>query len=176
MLDWQPLLPRNKMDSQEFIRIYLPLNESLYRVAHYILESQADAEDAVQDLYIKLWNGRAALDEVKAPKAYCISMLKNLCIDRIRKTSKAVAVPLQDGIAEAQTPDNELSDKERLRNLSKAIEMLPEEQRKVLRMKAFDGLSNEEIAVKTGKSTLNVRVLLSQARHRLKKMSKFLIV
>lgn len=151
----------------------MPLNEALYRVAYYILESQADAEDAVQDLYIKLWLGRAALDEVKAPKAYCISILKNLCIDRIRKASKAVAVPLQENISEAQTPDNELSDKERLRNLGKTIEMLPEEQRKVLGMKAFDGLSNEEIAAKTGKSTLNVRVLLSQARSRLKKCKNF---
>ena len=54
------------------------LSDGLYRVAYYILESQTDAEDAVQDLFIKLWNSREQLDTVLNFKAYCTNLMKNL--------------------------------------------------------------------------------------------------
>ena len=59
---------------------YLTLSDKLYRVAFYILESRSDAEDALQELYLKLWQGNAFLDKVQNPLAYSIRLLKNICI------------------------------------------------------------------------------------------------
>lgn len=57
------------MTPERFTQDYLPLKDDLYKVAFYILESGADAEDAVQDLYLKLWDAGDALDTIRAPKA-----------------------------------------------------------------------------------------------------------
>lgn len=46
------------MTTKQFTDIYLTFGGLLYKVAFYLLESRADAEDAVQDLYIRLWNSR----------------------------------------------------------------------------------------------------------------------
>ena len=78
------------MTAGEFKEKYLPLGEPLYRVAFYMLESGADAEDAVQDLFVRLWSSRDSLDSVRNPKAYCITMLRNICIDRMRAAASSV--------------------------------------------------------------------------------------
>ncbi len=158
------------MTSKEFIDTYLPLGEAMYRTAFYILESQDDAEDAVQDLYIRLWNSRSTLDTVKNPKAYCLTLMKNICIDRIRRASgKPERGELHDNISSCAATDECTIGKETAKRIAKAVRALPESQRKIFQMKTFDGLSNDEISRKTGMSNLTVRVLLSYARKTLKK-------
>ena len=71
------------MTERQFHTAYLSLAETLYRIAFYMLESEAEAEDALQELYLKLWDNRDSLDGVRSPKAYSITLLKNLCLDRI---------------------------------------------------------------------------------------------
>ncbi len=154
------------MTTKQFTDIYLTFGGLLYRVAFYLLESQADAEDAVQDLYIRLWNSRDSLENVRNPKSYCVTLMKNLCIDRIRKASYR---PPDENFPDTVAADSETIGKETARRIAKAISELPEGQKKVLQMRVSDELSNEEIAAKTGMSNLTVRVLLSQARKKLKK-------
>lgn len=157
------------MTDKEFIDTYIPLSGSLYKVAYYILESEQDAEDTVQDLYIKLWNLRGTLDAVYNPKAYCIRLLKNKCIDRIRQRSKETA-ELQEDILPDSTDLSRVTEyKETVRRVTELIGTLPERQKKVLEMKVFENLSYDEISQKTGMSNLTLRVLLSQARSRIKK-------
>ena len=74
------------MTEARFHTVWIPLQERFYRVAFYILEDRADALDAVQDLYVKLWKIRDSLDLVRNPGAYGALLMRNLCIDRIRKT------------------------------------------------------------------------------------------
>lgn len=158
------------MTPKEFIDIYLPLGEAMYRTAFYILESQADAEDAVQDLYIRLWNSRDNLHAVKNPKAYCLTLMKNTCIDRIRQSaSKQGCGELHDNIPASTAADEGAIGKETAKRIAEAIRGLPESQRKVLQMRTFESLSNNEISQRTGMSNLTVRVLLSQARKTLRK-------
>ncbi len=158
------------MTNKEFIDTYLPLGEALYRTAFYILESQADAEDAVQDLYLRLWNSRDGLDTVRNPKAYCLTLMKNICIDRIRRASwKSSCAPLPDNMADDETADEEIIGNETAKRVAAALARLPESQRKILNLRIFEGLSNDGISKRTGMSGLTVRVLLSYARKTLKK-------
>lgn len=159
------------MDQRGFKEAFLPLADQLYRIAYSILESEADAKDAVQDLFVKLWEDRDTLDAVYNPKAYCITRLRNLCIDRIRKAHKAHGETLNEEIASADTSTSEaIDDKRRLRIILQHIEALPPAQKEVLTLKVFEDLSYEEIAERTGLSYLTMRVLLSQARRKLKSL------
>lgn len=157
------------MTARQFSDIYTPLSDNLYRIAYYLLESQADAEDAVQDLYIKLWNSRDTLDAVRNPGAYCITLMKNLCIDRIRKTSRRVTAELKDDVSADGSADDTVIYKEQLERVRKAMERLPRSQRTVLEMKTMQGLSYEEIQEKTGLGYTSLRVLLSNARKAIKR-------
>ena len=154
------------MTEQVFHTVWMPLQTRFYRMAFYMLESEADAKDAVQELYLKLWNLRDHLEMVQNPSAYGTMLLKNLCIDRIRK-ARPTEEPDEAAALEAP-PDTALENRERLREVRKAIEGLPPTQKHLLLMRVFEGLSYEEIAQKTGLSPLNIRVQVSLARKRIK--------
>ena len=157
------------MTEQQFHTEYLSLSATLYKIAYYMLESEAEAEDAVQEVFLKLWESRDALDGISYPKAYCVRMLKNLCIDRIRK-AQHLAFPEELPEPEPVRPGDEALDaKKRLNNILEAIKALPERHRQVLVLRTIEGLSYEEIAERTGINYLTLRVLLSQARAKLKK-------
>ena len=157
------------MSAEEFKESYLSLSESLYRVAFYILESGADAEDAVQDLYLKLWNSRDALDSVRNPRAYSITLLRNICIDRIRRAGTSGTEELQETIPADDAADRGLYTREQFDSVMKAVQNLTESEREVLRMRAYEELSYDEMARLTGRSALTLRVLLSNARRKIKK-------
>ena len=73
------------MTDRAFHTVWLPLQGQFYRIAFYLLEDEADAKDAVQELYLKLWTLRDHLEMVREPAAYGSLLLRNLCIDRIRR-------------------------------------------------------------------------------------------
>ena len=154
------------MTESAFHTVWIPLQGRFYRIAFYILESEADAKDAVQDLYLKLWNLRDHLELVHNPSAYGTMLLKNLCIDRIRRTRPNQ--PPDEAVAMEPSADETLEAHEELGLVRKAIDNLPSTQRKLFSLRVFNGLSYEEIAQKTGLSPLNIRVQVSLARKRIK--------
>lgn len=156
------------MTAKEFTETFLPAGDVLYKVAYYMLESGPDAEDAVQDLYIRLWDSRDTLKDIRNPKSYCVTLMKNLCIDRIRKASGKTPAQLDDRMTDESTTDSDVIGKDTARLVAQAIRSLPEGQRKVLHMRVSEELSNSEISARTGMSGLTVRVLMSQARKKLK--------
>lgn len=138
-------------------------------MAFYLLDSESDADDAVQELYMKLWKARGSLGDVKNPVAYGISVLKNICIDRIRKRSARKTEPLEKAPPLEDVPSERRSEiKDTLRYLIGEMEKLPQKQRDVLRMRAIEGLEYEEISQRTGLSQVHIRVLVAQARKTLK--------
>lgn len=156
------------MTPEVLTETYKSLSDGLYRVAYYILESQADAQDAVQDLFIKLWNSRDQLDTVLNLKAYCTTLMKNLCIDRLRKEQRVQPMEPGPDIAETRTVDEDYEAREKLERVLAAIERLPARQRDVMKMYVLEEMSYDEIEKRTGMSNLTLRVLLSNARKSLR--------
>lgn len=153
----------------DFNNIWIPLAERFYRVAFHLLESGQDAEDAVQELYLKLWAARGSLGGIRNPFAYGVSILKNICIDRIRRQSARKAEPLEKAPPLETAPGQGRSEmKDTLRYLLAEMEKLPPNQRDVLKMRAVDGLEYEEISQRTGLSQVHVRVLVAKARKTLR--------
>ena len=155
------------MTEKDFNTLYLPLAGTLYRIAFYILEDRAAAEDAVQETLLKLWDTRDKLDSILTPKAYCITIVKNICLDRIRKASR---LEFPAVLPESETPpmQDDIDNKERLAMVMEAVKSLPDRQRQVLLLRTVEGLSYEEISARTGLGALSLRVILSRARSTLK--------
>lgn len=157
------------MTEREFHSQYLSLADALYRVAFYILEDAAEAEDAVQELYLKLWKNRDALDGIRTPKAYAMTLLRNLCLDRVRRASRIVDAEVPENIGGGFDLSSAMDQKERLEMVLAAVKSLPDKQREILILRTVEGLSYEEIEERTGMNYLTLRVLLSRARQTLKK-------
>ena len=154
----------------EIKEIWLPLSDRFYRVAYHILESQEDAEDAVQELYLKLIKTPSKFSNIQDPTAYGITMLRNICIDIIRRREKLKSEELHEYmIADASSPDKVATEKDKLMILIHEIDKLPQKQSMVLKMRTIEGLEYDEISQRTGLSQVNIRVLISIARKTLKK-------
>ena len=154
----------------QFKEIWLPLADKFYRVAYHLLESQDDAEDAVQELYLKLLRSSGKPNFVREPLAYGITILRNICIDTIRRREKRQAEALKEYMmVDSQGPEMTLARKDYLKRLISEIDKLPTKQAEVLKMRALDGLEYEKISRRTGLSQVNIRVLISNARKTLKR-------
>ena len=157
------------MTARQFTDTFISLKEPLYRVAYYILESRQDAEDALQDLFVRLWNSRDTLDCILNPKAYCITMMKNECIDRIRR---AQVSKVSEEQAESLSDDNDvlqsLEEREQVDRVMKSMSLLTENERKVLWMRVMEDMTYDEITERTGMNNLTLRVLLSRARSKIR--------
>lgn len=158
------------MNAEEFKSLYYPFHPKLYRVAFALLNNADDAEDILQDTYYKLWSKREELIPILQPEAFCVRLVKNLCLDFLRaprnrldnESAESIQIPVEI------TPENELESKEKIRQIETLIEQLPEKQRMVIQMRGCGDCSLEEIETATGESAANVRVLLSRARKTLK--------
>ena len=141
------------MEKQVFKEVWLPLSDSFYRVAYSMLGTEADARDAVQDLYIRLWNARHNLDTVSSPLPYGIRVIRNICIDRIRLRSARGESQDVESVKENRLQelgiqagaDRVMIDREMLGILGRTMDSLPENQRKVMEMRFFRQLDYDEI-------------------------------
>ncbi len=155
------------MSRNDFEDLVHRLARKLYGFAYRILRNQEEAEDAVQEVFIKLWKRREKLHEYQSIDALAITMTKNYCIDVIRKHKKMTLddqhkqEQLITGIA---TPYEEVVSKETGSILRMIISRLPVNFRELITMKEIDGLSYEEIAVKTGQNINTLRVNIARAR------------
>lgn len=156
------------MTDKEFKEAFLPLSDGLYRIAFHYLEDESDARDAVQDVYIKLWKSVGKLDGIRNPEAYSYTLVRNICIDRLRRNRKTVQADVLEEKSADDPPDKELNDREALSKVMACIEELPEKQREIVKMRIFEELEYDEISRKMGISEINTRVQLSLARKALK--------
>jgi len=160
------------MNAEEFKRLYYPFHPKLYRIAFALLNNADDAEDILQDTYYKLWDKRTELINVLQPEAFCVRLVKNLCLDFLRAPRNRIDNESVESlnIMTGTTPERELESKEKIHQIESMIEQLPDKQRIVIQMRGCGDCSFEEIEAATGESAANVRVLLSRARKTLKSM------
>jgi RNA polymerase sigma factor (sigma-70 family) len=155
------------MTRPEFDILIHQLSRKLYGFAFRILRNQEEAEDVVQEIFIKLWEMGSKLNDYKNVDALAVTMTRNYCLDLIRK--KKHEVHRDFGLAEQQdliypSPQEQMINNESGRILRMIIDKLPENYRLVVEMRDIEGISYEEIAVKTFQKINALRVILSRAR------------
>ena len=148
------------------------MGDQLYRFAMRFSRNHEEAEDIVQDVFLKLLNMGEKLDTYRNKEALAFTVTRNLCLDRIR-TRHTVSIE-DSGVPEKQEPDDppdvRLDKKEKAGKILQIMEQLPEVQRTVLHMRDVEGLDFGTIAVATDMTVNNVRVVLSRARKKVKEM------
>ncbi len=157
------------MSQQLYKQQILPIRSQLQYVAMRMLGDEQDAEDAVQEVLLKLWQNVDSLSNYNNVAAFATTVLKNHCLDKIklRKNNE----PLDVLTHNESTIDNPYLLLERKSNdeLIKAIVAnLPELQRIILRMKDIEDYDIEEIAEITGSKVDAVRMNLSRARKKVR--------
>ena len=156
------------MTRLEFNNHILQLSRKLYVVAFRFLKNQEEAEDAVQEVFIRLWNRKDQLSQYNSVEALAMTATKNYCIDQLRKTRtiQLDAFRIKPAIFnDRDIPDDILESKETAKILNDIIDNLPEIYRDVIRKKEIDGLSYEEISEITKQNINTLRVNLSRARN-----------
>ena len=145
----------------------------MYAVAMTMLHNSDDASDMVQEAFTKLWEKRDELQNIDNPEAYCVTVIKRICIDRIRNYNEQTC----DYMEQTNLMTNDADDirkiiegREKLQIVKALINNLPEQQRNILKLRAIGECTFEEIQKLTGLSNVNARTLLSRARRRLKEL------
>ncbi len=161
------------MTALEFNEKVVPLNRQLYRYAFRFLGNQDDSMDAVQDVFIKLWNLRAEIENVNSIEAFSVRVMRNHCLDRI-KSKKTVRLDIQEYFSNRPgtepLPDRSLEINDSVLIVRNVITEMQEPQRSVLRMRDIEGYSNEEISEALGIADGTVRVILSRGRSKIRQV------
>jgi RNA polymerase sigma-70 factor (ECF subfamily) len=156
------------MQLERFKSDIIPLRQTLFRAALKWLQQEEDAEDAVQETLLRLWNIREQLDTVANPGAFAMQTIKNICIDRLRvHKEKTEADDFYLG-AHNETPYSETEKKDEIALVKQIIEHLPELQKIIIRMRDIEGYEIKEIAEITGTQVSAVTVNLSRARKKVR--------
>jgi RNA polymerase sigma factor, sigma-70 family len=157
------------MQQEQFKQEVLPLRKKLLRYAQRMLDDVEEAEDVIQEVYLKLWNIRDKLLSYDSIIALSSRITKNLCINHLRvrgRTQESL-----DDLAvtdEEPEPDVRLEQKDNVEHVMRLIDSLPKLQQSILRMRHVDGFEIEEIAQLTGSNVESIRVNLSRARKKVR--------
>jgi RNA polymerase sigma-70 factor, ECF subfamily len=158
------------MQEISFRNDILPLKDKLFRLALRITLDRAEAEDVVQDTMIRVWNKRDEWPQFDSIEAYCLTIAKNLAIDRSQKMeAKNVELTLEmEDATDASGPYDRLVNSERLKLIHQLINELPERQRVVMQLRDIEGKNYKEIADVMQLTEEQVKVNLFRARQKVK--------
>ncbi len=146
------------------------IKNKLFRFAVSMLKDEAEAEDVVQEVVIKLWKQRNNLDHIQNLEAWTMRLTRNLSIDKIRSKhrryeslDKVVHLEVENPSPAKQT---ELNDT--MEQLRKWIKKLPEKQRLVFQLRDIEGMTYKEIEEALDMPISQVKINLFRARQQVR--------
>lgn len=157
------------MTIKEFKINLLPLKNKLYRLSLGILSNRDDAQDAVQDIYIKIWKMQHKLNNLKNTEAFMMTVARNHCLDKL-KSKRNRFLSLNENIANSSFPSPSISNEQAdlIDKVKQVMQQLPEQQRTILHLRDIEGYEYEEIIEITGWDINYLRVNLSRGRKKIK--------
>lgn len=158
------------MQTVEFKEKVLPLSRKMMRFADRFLKNSDEAQDVVQEVFLKLWQKKDALHTIENIEAFAMRMTYNQCIDTVRKKRMYA----MNEKTEKTLESNGNSETDRLEwsdtagQIKKLIMQLPEQQQTTILLRDVENYEYNEIAEITGLTENALRVNLSRARKKVK--------
>lgn len=160
------------MNIDDFNKQVLPVKNKLYRIALRYLANQEDAEDVVQETFLRLWKRKEKLQELKSIEAFAVTITKNLCLDKLR-TKKFDGGEVEDYMLKTdRDPHSRAEVNDIVELIKKIVETLPQQQKLIIQLRDIEGYSNEEAAKLLEMNVVTLRVNLSRARKRIREELK----
>ncbi len=161
------------MDLKQFEIEVLLLKDKIARLAFYLLGNNEEAEDATQEVFLKLWHIKDELEVVDNMQAFALRITRNLCLDKIRAQNRRLQKneAIEESLKErADNPHEQTEIRDLLSVIKKQIAALPETQRTVITLRDIEGLEFDEIAEITGMNENAIKVNLSRARKKIRSL------
>ena len=157
------------MKQQTFIDLLRPVQDKMYRLALRLLVSREAAEDATQEVMLKLWSRKEKLGAYTNLEAFAMTVTKNHCLDQLKlkqnNNLRIVHSNYEDGNSSLQ---KQVEVQDDLNWVQKIIEGLPEQQRLLIQLREVEQYEYEEIAQMTDMNETAIRVALSRARKKIR--------
>ena len=158
-----------QMKQHTFINLLSPVQDKMYRLALRLLVSKEAAEDAIQEVMLKLWSKKQNLLMYDNLEAFAMTVTKNHCLDQLKLKSnnnlRIVHSNYEDGNHSLQ---KKVEIQDDLDWVQKIIELLPEQQKIIIQLREVEQYDYEEIAEMTGMKETAIRVALSRARKKIR--------
>lgn len=146
----------------------LPVKNKLFRFAFRLLGSSEEAKDVVQEVFIRVWNGRDQMASIDNMEAWCMRITRNLSLDKIRARQRKATDPIEENFDvqnDSRTPYEATENSENMQRISQLIASLPEKQRQVMHLRDIEGYSYNEICEILELDMNQVKVNLFRARN-----------
>ena len=152
------------MTQNEFIKIVNPFKDKIFRLAKRLLVSTEEAEDATQEVLIKLWT-KNNLTTLNSVEAMAITITKNHCLDILKsKRASNLTIAHNNYVANEASLQQKIEDKDNLNWVEKIINTLPEQQKIILQLREIEQYDYDKIAQLLDMNETAIRVALSRAR------------
>ena len=150
----------------------LPLKNELFRLALRTTLNRAEAEDVVQETMIKVWNRRDRWDEIESMEAFCLTICRNISLDKIKKAENQNQSLNDEHDAPdrsyASNPEEQAEQRDKVLLIRRLLDNLPEKQRSAMQLRDFEGKSYKEIAGILAISEEQVKINIFRARQTIK--------
>jgi RNA polymerase sigma-70 factor, ECF subfamily len=160
----------NPADAQTalFERVLSGHERPILRLCYRLLGNLADAQDAAQEVFLRVYRHRAQLSESRNPSAWLYQIAVNVCRDRRRKARLTGELDAQ-AVAGLDSPERDARHQQMQRHLFEALDALPEKERLALILRDLEERPAAEVAQILGSSEGTVRSQASTARAKLRK-------
>lgn len=156
----------NAQASKELI---LMLTPPAFSLAWRMLGSKEDAEDIVQEAFVRLWRNANSFSGNSKLLTYFYSIVNNLCLDKIKSNSRASFDDFDENVhGYAESLELEMHDFSRVECIQKAVDTLTPKQRMVIMMWAYQDLTAQQIGIVMNMSKNGIDQLLYRAKLKLK--------
>ena len=153
------------MNQNEFLKLVSPFKDKLFRLAKRLLVSNEEAEDATQEVLVKLWVKKEGLEKYTSVEALAMTMTKNFCLDQLKsKRATNMSLVHSNYTSNEASLQQKLEDQDSLSWVEKVVNNLPEQQRLIIQMRDVEQYEFEEIAKILEMNETAIRVALSRAR------------
>ena len=153
------------MNQNEFVQLISPFKDKIFRVAKRLLVSTEEAEDATQEVLVKLWSRNETLDAYNSVEAVAMTMTKNYCLDQLKSKRAGNMKIVHNNFTDREAGlQQKVEDRDTWNWVEKIMNDLPEQQKLIVQMRDIEEMEFEEIGKILEMNESAIRTALSRAR------------